>query len=244
VEQDLKDRVAIVTGAAQGIGKATATLLARHGARVVIADLKVEAAAATAAELGREGLTATALSVNVADPASVDAMVAATVARWGRIDILVNNAGIIDSHMAPDVTPEDWDRVVDINMKGVHLCSQAACREMVKRQYGRIVNIGSLAGQVGGLKVGPDYSASKAGAICLAKAYARYGARHGITANAIAPGFIETDMSRGRDNPNEVPVGRLGTPEDVAKVAYFLVSELADYVTGNTVDVNGGLLMR
>jgi 3-oxoacyl-[acyl-carrier protein] reductase len=244
VEQDLKDQVAIVTGGAQGIGRAIAELLARHGAKVAIADVNPRTAAATVAELAREGLTAMAVTVNVADPASVNAMVAETVARWGRLDILVNNAGIIDSHIAPDVTPEDWDRVVDINMKGVHLCSQAVCREMVKRHYGRIVNIGSLAGQVGGLKVGPDYSASKAGAICLAKSYARYGARLGITANAICPGFIETDMSRGRDNPNEVPVGRLGTPEDVAKVAYFLVSSLADYVTGATIDVNGGLLLR
>ena len=244
MEQDLKEQVAIVTGGAQGIGKAIATMLARHGARVVIADVNPQTANLTVAELARVGMEAIALAVNVADAASVDAMVAQTVARWGRLDILVNNAGVIDSNMAPDVKPEDWDRVIDINMKGVHLCSQAACREMVKRRYGRIVNIGSLAGQVGGLKVGPDYSASKAGAICLAKSYARYGARHGITANAIAPGFIETDMSRGRDNPNEVPVGRLGTPEDIAKVAYFLVSSLADYVTGATIDVNGGLLLR
>jgi 3-oxoacyl-[acyl-carrier protein] reductase len=134
--------------------------------------------------------------------------------------------------------------VIDINLKGVHLCSQAVVREMEKRRYGRIVNIGSLAGQVGGLKVGPDYSASKAGAICLAKAYARYGAKHGINANAVAPGFIETDMSRGRDDPSEVPVNRIGTPEDVARVVYFLVSALSDYVTGTCIDVNGGLLMR
>jgi 3-oxoacyl-[acyl-carrier protein] reductase len=244
VERDLEDRVAIVTGGAQGIGRAIAELLARHGAKVVIADVNPATAAATVADLERQGLTAAAVTVNVADPVSVDAMVARTMAAWGRIDILVNNAGVIDSNMAPDVKPEDWDRVIDINMKGVHLCSQAVCREMVKRRWGRIVNIGSLAGQVGGLKVGPDYSASKAGAICLAKSYARYGAKFGITANAIAPGFIETDMSRGRDNPNEVPLGRLGTPEDVAKVAYFLVSPLADYVTGATIDVNGGLLLR
>lgn len=244
MEKDLKDQVAIVTGGAQGIGRAIATLLARHGAKIVIADVNPKTAAAAVADFGREGLEALAITVNVADPVSVDAMVAQTVAKWGRIDILVNNAGIIDSNMAPDVKPEDWDRVIDINLKGVHLCSQACCRQMVKRRYGRIVNIGSLAGQVGGLKVGPDYAASKAGAICLAKSYARYGARHGITANAIAPGFIETDMSRGRDNPNEVPVGRLGTPEDVAKVAYFLVSSLSDYVTGATIDVNGGLLLR
>jgi len=244
MEQDLKDRVAVVTGAARGIGKATAMLLAQHGAKVVIADINAVLVESTARDLRSRSLEAVAVTVNVAERASVESMVQKTLETWGRIDILVNNAGIIDSKAAPDVMEEDWDRVIDINLKGVHLCSQAVIREMVKKHYGRIVNIGSLAGQVGGLKVGPDYSASKAGVICLAKSYARYGARHGINANAVAPGFIETDMNPGRDNPSEVPVHRLGTPEDVANVVYFLVSPLADYVTGACIDVNGGLLMR
>ena len=241
MELRIDGQVAIVTGGAQGIGRAIAGLLAEQGAKVAIADINEKTATAAAGELGAEAM---AVALDVADKASVDAMVASVMKRWGRIDILVNNAGIIDSHMALDVTEADWDRVVDINMKGVHLCSQAVTRVMMERKYGRIVNIGSLAGQVGGLKVGPDYSASKAGAICLAKSYARFGAKHGITANSVAPGFIETDMSRGRDNPSEVPVNRLGTPQDVARAVFFLVSPLADYVTGCCVDVNGGLLMR
>lgn len=244
MDLSLTDQVAIITGAAQGIGKAIATLLAGQGARVVIADIKEEAAEKTAEELRAAEREAMAVKVNVADRPSVEAMVEAIVERWSHIDILVNNAGIIDSNMALDVTDDDWDRVLDVNLKGVHLCSQVVIREMMKRRYGRIVNISSMAGQVGGLKVGPDYSASKAGVICLAKSYARFGARHGITANAVAPGFIETEMSRGRDDPSEVPVNRLGRPEDVARVVFFLVSPLADYVTGACIDINGGLLMR
>jgi 3-oxoacyl-[acyl-carrier protein] reductase len=243
MEQDLKDRVAIVTGAARGIGRATATLLAEHGASVVIADVDGDGAEEAASSLLDRSLKAMAVAVDVSDRESVESMVRRTCGAWGRIDILVNNAGIIDSKTALEVSEADWDRVIDVNLKGVHLCSQAVTREMMKRGYGRIVNIGSVAGQVGGLKVGPDYSASKAGVICLAKSYARFGANHGINANAVAPGFIETDMIRGRDDPSEVPVNRLGTPEDVAKVVYFLVSPLADYVTGTCIDVNGGIFM-
>jgi 3-oxoacyl-[acyl-carrier protein] reductase len=244
MEQDLRDRVGIVTGAARGIGRATAELLAEHGMRVVVADIDGEGASATAEALRERGFEAMAVSVDVSDLPSVQSMVRSTLEKWGRIDVLVNNAGIVDPKTALDVTEEEWDRVIDINLKGVHLCSQVVTREMMKNRYGRIVNLGSIAGHVGGLKVGPDYSASKAGVICLAKSYARFGARYGINANAVAPGFIETDMTRGRDDPSEVPVNRLGTPEDVARVVYFLVSPLADYVTGTCIDVNGGLLMR
>jgi 3-oxoacyl-[acyl-carrier protein] reductase len=243
MEQDLKDQVAIVTGAARGIGRATAVLLAEHGASVVIADVDVEGAEETASSLRDRSLEAMAVAVDVSDVESVASMVRKTLGALGRIDILVNNAGIIDSKTALEVSEAEWDRVIDVNLKSAHLCSQAVTREMMKKGYGRIVNIGSVAGQVGGLKVGPDYSASKAGVICLAKSYARFGAKYGINANAVAPGFIETDMNRGRDDPSEVPVNRLGTPEDVAKVVYFLVSPLADYVTGTCIDVNGGIFM-
>jgi len=244
MEQDLKGKVGIITGAARGIGKATATLLAQHGVKIIIADINGKMAEETAHSLRKKSYEALAVTADVLKQNSIDTMVQITLEHWNRIDILVNNAGIIDSKSVMEVTEEDWDRVVDTNLKSVHLCSQSVIREMVKQRYGRIVNIGSLAGQVGGLKVGPDYSASKAGVICLAKSYARFGAKYGINANAISPGFIETDMNRGRDNPSEVPVNRLGTPEDVAKVVYFLVSPLADYVTGTCIDVNGGLLMR
>jgi 3-oxoacyl-[acyl-carrier protein] reductase len=243
MEQDLKDQVAIVTGAARGIGRATAALLAEHGASVVIADVVGEGAEETASSLRDRSLEAMAVAVDVSDVESVASMVRKTLGALGRIDILVNNAGIIDSKTALEVSEAEWDRVIDVNLKSAHLCSQAVTREMMKKGYGRIVNIGSVAGQVGGLKVGPDYSASKAGVICLAKSYARFGAKYGINANAVAPGFIETDMNRGRDDPSEVPVNRLGTPEDVAKVVYFLVSPLADYVTGTCIDVNGGIFM-
>jgi len=240
MEQDLKGKVGIITGAARGIGKATATLLAQHGAKVVIADLNGKMAEVTADSLRTQSYQALAVTTNVLKRDSIDAMIKTTLEQWNRIDILVNNAGIIDSKSVLEITDKDWDRTIDTNLKGVHLCSQSVIREMIKQKYGRIVNIGSVAGQVGGLKVGPDYSASKAGVICLATSYARFGAKYSINANAISPGFIETDMNRGRDNPSEVPVNRLGTPEDVAKVAYFLVSSLADYITGTCIDVNGG----
>ncbi len=144
----------------------------------------------------------------------------------------------------PEIKLEEWDRIININLRGTQLCSKEAIKEMVKQRYGRIVNIASMAGQIGGLKVSPDYIAAKAGILGLTKAYARYGAKYGINVNAVSPGFIETDMTKGRDDPNSVPVGRLGTPEDVANAVYFLSSPLSDYITGTTLDVNGGLLMR
>jgi 3-oxoacyl-[acyl-carrier protein] reductase len=245
VAQDLKDRVAVVTGAARGIGAACARVLAEHGAAVAVADIDSGGAAKTADALRARGFRAAPVEVDVARKESIDAMVAETLGRFGRIDILVNNAGVLDATPIPEMSVEGWDRLVDIDLRGVHLCSQAVIGVMVKRRYGRIVNIASLAAHVGGLKVSPNYSAAKAGVICLAKAYARYGARHGVNVNAVAPGFIVTDMTLGRgDDPETVPLGRLGTPEDVANAVYFLASPLSDYVTGHTIDVNGGLLMR
>lgn len=241
---DLQGKVALVTGSAQGIGKAIALLLCEHGATSVIADLNMAAAEKTAAEFKALGHSAVAMEIDVADPDSITATIGKIGTELGGVDILVNNAGIISATPIPEMTVEQWDRTINIDLRGAHLCSQAACRQMVEKKWGRIIFIGSLAGQVGGLKVGPDYSAAKAGAICLAKSYARYGARLGITANAVCPGLIETPMTAGRDDPNEVLIGRLGTPEDIAKAVYFLVSDLGDYITGATIDVNGGHLMR
>ena len=241
---DLDNRVAIVTGAARGIGAAIADILAEHGAAVVVADINYRGAQAKQGELGERGFDAFAVTVDVSDKLSIDELVAATLERYGRIDILVNNAGVNNSTPIPDLTVDDWDRIVNINLRGAHLCSQAVIGEMIKRRYGKIVNIASLAGQVGGLKVSPDYSTAKAGIMCLAKSYARFGAPHGITVNAVAPGFIETEMTVGMHDPSAVPLGRLGTPADVARAVYFLASPLADYITGTTLDVNGGVLMR
>ena len=241
---DLKERVAIVTGAARGIGAAIASLLAERGAAVVIGDINFKGAQVKAKELADRGFQALAVEVDVMDEASIERLVRSAVDSFGRIDILVNNAGVNNNTPIPDMTVEQWDRIIDLNMRGTHLCSKAAIKEMIKNSYGKIINIASMAGQVGGLKVSPDYTSAKAGIIGLAKAYARYGAQYGITANAVSPGFIETEMTRGRDDPKSVPLGRLGTPEDVAKAVYFLASPLADYITGTTIDVNGGLLMR
>ncbi|MBD3305372.1 SDR family oxidoreductase [candidate division KSB3 bacterium] len=243
--QDLKQRVAIITGAARGIGAACAKVLAEHGAAVVIADINLAGAQETAKLFASQGYTAMAVEVDVMQKESIEQMVAATLEKFGKIDILVNNAGINNATPIPDMTLEEWDRLIDLDLRGVHLCSQAVLKTMMANRYGKIVNIASLAGQVGGLKVSPDYSAAKAGVICLAKSYARFGGQYGITANAVAPGFIETEMTRGRgDDPSSVPLKRLGTPEDVANAVYFLASPLSDYVTGHTIDVNGGLLMR
>jgi 3-oxoacyl-[acyl-carrier protein] reductase len=241
--EDLKGRVAIVTGAAQGIGRACARFLCEHGATCVIADVSFAAAKKTAEDFSEEGLAAYAVRLDVSDPASVKECVAEVVSRFSRVDILVNNAGVKNSYDAVTLPPEEWDRVIDVDLKGTHLCSQACMKIMMEQRFGRIVNIASMAGEVGGLKVGPDYSAAKAGAICLAKSYARYGAKYNVTANSVCPGFIETEMTQGRDNPGEVPIGRLGTPLDIAKAVYFLCSDLADYITGANIDVNGGLQM-
>jgi len=214
------------------------------GACVVIADVNEEKARQFAMELAAEGRRTDSVKVDINDEKSVEDMIATVFDKYHGIDILVNNAGIIDSKPIPDMLVEDWDRVLNTNLRGTFLCSRAAIREMIKKKSGRIVNISSMAGQVGGLKVSPDYSASKAGIICLSKSFARYGAQYGINVNTICPGFIETEMTKGRDDPSTVPLGTLGTPEDVAKAVYFLVSPLSDYITGATIDVNGGLLMR
>jgi NAD(P)-dependent dehydrogenase (short-subunit alcohol dehydrogenase family) len=241
---DLEKQVALITGAARGIGKASAKLLAEHGAHVIIADLNEPSARQTARELETAGLSAEGALMDVSDPESIRTVVADIVARHKQIDILVNNAGIVNFKTAGETTVDEWDRVLDINLRGVHLCSQAVIEQMIARRKGKIVNLASMGGQVGGLKVGPDYTASKAGVVGLAKSYARYGAAHNVNVNAVAPGFIATDMTTGKFNPEEVPLKRIGTAEDVAKAVYFLASPLSDYITGATIDVNGGVLMR
>ncbi len=241
---DLAGKTAWITGAAQGIGEAVSRILAEHGATVVGADLNLEAMQKTADRMQAEGLDVVAQRLDVANPQSILDAAAEIEAKYGGVDILVNNAGINNNTPIPEMTVEQWDRLMNIDLRGAHLCSQAATIQMMQKHAGRIVNIGSMAGQIGGLKVSPDYSAAKAGVICLAKSYARFGAQYGITANAVCPGFIETEMTKGRDDPSSVLIGRLGTPLDIAKAVYFLVSDLGSYLTGTTVDVNGGLLMR
>lgn len=241
---ELLNKIVIVTGAAGGIGAAVADFLSEKGASVVIADINLSGAEDFARKLKSMGREAVALYVDIVREESVNELTEKVIAKYGKLDILVNNAGVIDSKPIPEMSVNDWDRVIDTNLRGSFLCSKAAIENMIKNKSGRIINIASMAGQMGGLKASPDYSAAKAGIICLTKSFARYGAQYGINVNAVSPGLIVTQMTRGRDDPKSVPLGRLGAPEDVAKVVYFLASSLSDYITGATIDVNGGLLMR
>ena len=242
--EDLKNKTAIVTGGARGIGFASAKLLAEHGATVIIADVRYEAAEESSWKLLQEGLSAMAFELNVKDPVSVQQMVDFTIQNCGKIDILLNNAGIADNTPMLDLTVEAWDNLIDINLRGAQLCTQACLKKMIGQGSGKIIFMGSRAGEMGSDKVAPSYCASKGGILALAKSYAIYCAQYNINCNGIAPGFIETEMTKGRDDPRSVPIQRLGTPLDVAKTVYYLASDLSDYVTGAVIDVNGGLYIR
>jgi 3-oxoacyl-[acyl-carrier protein] reductase len=247
---NLNDKVAVVTGAAQGIGRAIAEALARRGADVVVADLNVEKAEATAKEIAADtGRRAIAVQVDVADHASAKAMIDRAIAEFGRIDILVNNAGITRDNLIMRMKEDDWDLVLNVNLKGAFNCSKAIIRPMMKQHYGRIVNITSvsgLAGQVGQT----NYSSSKAGLIGFTKALAKEVGSRNITVNAVAPGFIETDLTA--DLPQDLkdmaiqmtPVGRFGKPEDVANAVVFLASDDANFITGQVLSVDGGMVMQ
>ncbi len=245
-----KDKVAVVTGGAQGIGQAIAKTLAQGGANVVVADLQVEKAEATAKEIiAITGMQAIAVQVDVADNASAKAMIDRAIAEFGRIDILVNNAGTTRDNLIMRMKEADWDLVLNVNLKGAFNCSKAAIRSMMKQRYGRIINITSvsgLAGQAGQT----NYSSSKAGLIGFTKALAKEVGSRNITVNAIAPGFIETVLTD--DLPQELkdmalqmtPVGRFGKPQDVANAVVFLASDEVSFITGQVLSVDGGMVMQ
>lgn len=242
---DLTGRTAIVTGGGSGIGRACCKKLSEFGAEVVAADINLEGAQRTADALIAEGRKAYAVALDVVDLDSVIDLMKKVEERSGRIDILINSAGILDSTRLPDMTVERWDRMVDINLRGTFFCCQQAIPYMEKKKRGVIVNISSQAGQVGGWMAGVNYSATKGGILALTKALARHCGPLGIRVNDVAPGQIATEMTADRgDTPEGITLGRLGTAEDVANAVYFLASDLSDFCTGMTVDVNGGQFMR
>ena len=240
--------MALITGGAQGIGKVTALLLASKGADVAVSDINMEGALETVREieaLNRNGL---ALQGDVSKPADAESIIAKTVEQVGGIDILVNNAGITRDRLLLRMTEEDWDAVLNVNLKGTFNCTKAAIKYMVKRKSGRIVNIASVVGEMGNAGQA-NYAASKAGIIGLTKAIAREYAQRGISVNAIAPGYIETPMTEAlpekvkEELRGQIPMARLGTPLDVANAVYFLVSDASSYITGQVLNVNGGIYM-
>ena len=244
----LKDKIALVTGAAQGIGKAIALRLANSGADLAVLDMNLEKAEETAKEIEKLGRRAIALKANVASLQEAETIMDETVARLGAIHILVNNAGITRDALILRMKEEEWDAVIDVNLKGTFNCTKAAVRYMSKQRYGRIVNIASIIGETGNAGQA-NYSASKAGVIALAKTIAREFAIRNITCNAVAPGFIETAMTQAlpekmrEELAKQIPMVRLGAPEDVAEGVLFLVSDAANYITGQVLNINGVMYM-
>jgi len=244
-----ESKVAIITGGARGIGKAIAETLARRGCDIIVADINLELAEATAKEIAAATHQKTlAIQVNVSDSASANAMVERTLAEFGKVDILVNNAGLTRDKLIMRMDEADWDIVLDVNLKGAFNCSKAVVRPMMKQRYGRIVNISSVSGQAG--QTGQaNYSASKAGLIGLTKALARELASRQITVNAVAPGFVLTALTQDLSDElkdailKATPLGRMGKPEEIAYAVAFLASDEASYITGQVLAVDGGMVM-
>jgi len=247
---DLDGRTAVVTGSTRGLGEAMVRELFARGASVLVAGRNEERAQEIAAELDVSGARALGLRLDVTERESMRRAIDGAHAKWGRLDILVNNAGVTPVRPFFEIEDAEWDDVLATNLRSVFIGCQLAGRLMREQGYGRIVNHASLAGQVGGLVTGAHYAAAKAGIIGLTKVVARELAPHGVTVNAIAPAAVdgpimdELPQKSVEGLPAAIPVGRLGRPEEVAAIVAFLVSDRAGYITGATVDVNGGLLMR
>jgi 3-oxoacyl-[acyl-carrier protein] reductase len=247
MSERLKDQVALVTGASRGIGKAIALALAAEGASVVVNYTSSQDAAQALVEtIVKAGGKALAIKADVAQPEQVEALVKETLAQLGRIDILVNNAGITRDTLLLRMKLEDWQAVINLNLTGVFLCTQAVSKSMLKQRSGKIINIASVAGQMGNPGQA-NYSAAKAGVIGLTKTLAKEFASRGITVNAVAPGFIETDMTEGlkaEEILKIIPLGRYGKPEEIAGMVAFLASDpAANYITGQIFNVDGGMVM-
>jgi len=244
----LEGRVALVTGGARGIGRAICEKLASEGAKVAMVDIMLDVAEKTAAEFNAQGYEAMAVQANVAIPADAEKAVAAVVEKFGKLDILVNNAGITKDTLMLKMTEQEWDAVLAVNLKGTFNFTKAATKVMMRARYGKIVNIASVVGRMGNVGQA-NYSASKAGVIALTKTTAREFGSRNITANAIAPGYIQTDMTEKLPQAARdaflvnIPLKRAGLPADVANAVCFFCSDESAYVTGQVMNVCGGFLM-
>lgn len=246
--EGLNQKVALVTGGANGIGKAIVMELAQQGCHVAIADIDLESAQNTAKAVGKLGRKAIAIKADISNADDVKHMISETLEKFETIHILVNNAGITRDNLLMRMSEDEWDTVIQINLKGAFLCTQNVIRVMMRNKFGKIINISSVIGMMG--NVGQcNYAASKAGLIGFTKSVAKEVASKNIQVNAIAPGFIETEMTHGLPDDikerylSNIPAKKAGCPEDVARVVTFLSSSASDYITGQTIRVDGGLLI-
>lgn len=244
----LKDKVAVVTGASRGIGKSISLALARQGARIVAVDVTLKGMDELLAEIKGLGSEGIAVEGNVTVTADTENMIDKAVAAYGRVDILVNNAGITRDGLLMRMKDEDWDAVLTVNLKGAFLCTRAASKVMTKQRFGRIINIASVVGQMGNAGQA-NYCASKAGLMGLTRSNARELAKRNITVNAVAPGFIVSDMTEAlpdkvkQEMAAQIPLERFGTADDIANAVVFLATDASGYITGQVLAVNGGMYM-
>ena len=244
----LENKVALITGGARGIGQAIAMTFAREGADIVVADVNLEIAQKTASDIEGLGRKAMALAMDVTNYEIVEEGINKILDKMGKVDILVNNAGITKDNLILRMSQADWDAVINVNLKGTFNCIKAVSRPMVKQRSGRIISIASIIGLMGNPGQA-NYAASKAGIIALTKTVAKELASRNINANAVAPGFIQTEMTAKLSEEikkkmlEAIPLGKLGTPEDVANVCLFLASAESNYITGQTITIDGGMVM-
>jgi 3-oxoacyl-[acyl-carrier protein] reductase len=244
----LKDKVALITGGARGIGRAIALTFAKEGADIVVADVNLEIAQKTAMEIEVLGRKALALEMDVTSYEKVEEGINKILDKMGKVDILVNNAGITKDNLLLRMSQADWDAVINVNLKGTFNCIKAVCRPMIKQRSGRIISIASIIGLMGNPGQA-NYAASKAGIIALTKTVAKELASRNINANAVAPGFIQTEMTAGlaedikKKMLEAIPLAKLGTPGDVANLCLFLASDESSYITGQTITIDGGMVM-
>ena len=249
MDLSLEGRVAIVTGAGRGIGKVIAETFAQEGARVVVADINGENARRVASGIEARGGTALSIAVDISSREQVDGLMRQARDAYGTIDILVNDASLVSLLPLEEIDEAEWDRIMNVNLKGTFFCCQSVIPHMIEQKSGVIISMSGIAALDGGV-VAPHYSISKAGIICLTKCFAKYGGRHGIRVNTVSPGPVETDMTKNwpeslvKTRLQLTPLGRFAKPEDVANVIVFLASDRARHITGENVIVDGGNLMR